>query len=154
MLVLEPLQLVPVGERAARLVLDQEIVERHAVGGGVDARIDDVAAGQADRPGETVEQAWLVGGVDRRQRRAALRQRRQLQRRRRFSTSARIGRDHRRRLGEPIAVGQRVGEAGEALRRQPSNAAASAFTAATRSRPAVLLVAEPQASPPPPRTGS
>ena len=53
-------------------VLDEEVVEGDPVAGGVDTRVDDVAARRVDRARDAIEQAGMVGGIDRHQRRAAL----------------------------------------------------------------------------------
>src|SRR3546814_10771965 len=53
----------------AERVLNQKIIQRHAVARGVDARVNDVAAGDADRARQPVEQPRMIGGVDRHHRR-------------------------------------------------------------------------------------
>jgi hypothetical protein len=61
----QPRQAVRRVEGAARRVLHPEGVERHAVGHGVDARIDDGGARDGQRAGDAAEQARMVGAVDR-----------------------------------------------------------------------------------------
>src|SRR3546814_14974803 len=58
----QPLRIV---QRTAEGILNQKIIQRHAVARGVDARVDDVAAGDADRARQPVEQPRMLGGVDR-----------------------------------------------------------------------------------------
>ncbi len=45
-------------------VLDPERIQRHAVGHGMDARIDDRRAGHRQSAGDPAEQPRMVGGVD------------------------------------------------------------------------------------------
>ena len=61
-------ELAGIVERAAERVLNQEIVERHPVARGVDARVDDVAASQVNRAGNAVEQPRMVCGEHHHQR--------------------------------------------------------------------------------------
>ncbi len=58
-------------KRLAVRILDEEIVDRPAGAGRVDARIDDVGACQMDTPCDTVEQARVVRGDHAHQRRPA-----------------------------------------------------------------------------------
>ena len=67
----QPAELRGFRKRPAERIGDDEIVERLAVAGGVDARVKDVRAAQADRAGDAVEQPRMIGGIDADQRRAA-----------------------------------------------------------------------------------
>ncbi len=149
---LEPLQLVLVAQRAAAAVLDEEIVERHVVGGGVDARVDDVAAGEADRAGEPTEQARLVRRVDADQGGApALAQLHDDRADRRVrldrGDEAGIVLERLGGLGEPVGVREADRISGEASRpasRASGRAPPGGLT--DPLAPARLLVAEPQPS--------
>jgi outer membrane receptor protein involved in Fe transport len=146
----QPLDLVRFAERPAGAVLQQEIVERHAVAGRVDARVDHVRAGQADRAGEAVEQARLVLGVDGEQGRPALGLHAHRERTH-FGGSPVGGIDeagvrlqHLDRLGEPVAVRQVPGEAREAAFLPVEPAGQLLLDRGHPLAPAALLVAEPQ----------
>ena len=69
----QPVQLPLFAERPTNRILDQEVVDRHAIAARMDARIDDVAAGQMDRASDTVKQSGVVGRIYRHQCRAAFR---------------------------------------------------------------------------------
>ncbi len=111
----QPLQLRGFGEWFAQRALHDQIVERHAVHGGVDAGIHHRSAGQRDAAGNAIEQPRLVGGIDRDQRGSAAVM--DMGGHGDFPPFA-IGLLHQaqvagsdfRRLGDPVAVGEAAGE--------------------------------------------
>ena len=114
----QPADLPLLGEGAAERVLDEEIVEREPVARRVDARVDDVAAGEVDAPRHAIEEPRMVGGEHHHQRRAAVLvgHRRDMKRRvARRLDMAKVGDDHLDRFGDPIAFGQAIDQLGEGL---------------------------------------
>ncbi len=144
---LEAFELRGFVERAAERILDEEIVERHAVARGVDPRVDDVAPRHADRAGDAVEQAGMVGGVDRDERRAAfgidLRRDRELGVAR-VGHQSRIAGDDVVGLGDPIGFGQAADERFELLRAPAEQVAQRGLLDRDAFAAALLLVPEAQ----------
>ena len=113
----EPRQPMRRIERAAGGVLDPERVQRHAVGHGVDARIDDRGAGHRQRAGNLAEQAGVVGAVHRDLGHRARRQRLRIDRQRRVAClriahQPGVARMRLRIERQPVAG---IAECGEAL---------------------------------------
>ena len=102
-------------------VLNEKIVQCHAVAGGVDTRVDDIATRDMDAAGDPVEQARLIGCVDGDQRRPALRI--DIARNCKVGFSCiehelRILGDDVVGLGDPVRIGKPLGELPEFRFRQ------------------------------------
>ena len=143
----QPRELALLGKHAAQRILHEEIVQRHAVARGVDARVDDVAARDVDGAGDAAEQARMVGGVDRDQRRPAIRIRVRLDRQWRLARARHEGgvaRQHVGGLRDPIRFGQPANVGGERGRVPPHRGAQRLLLGGQPLGPPLLLVAQAQ----------
>ena len=157
----QPASQPPVGIGLAASVEHQQIVERHAVARGVDARVDDVRAGRGEARADPVEQAFAVRREDADPGRPAVGI--VLDDDARLGLAdPRFGRGHLagvgdlpgKRLGQPVAVGQppRMGPRPRSL---SSRARPPAPSAAPRpARPGHAACGRAEAAPRPLRTGS
>ena len=129
----------------AERVLHKEIVERHAVTRRVDTRVDDAAARQMDAACNTVEETWMVGGIDRHQRRPARRIDRCCDGKissPRLVDMARVALQNVIRLCHPIRFGQPLGVSGE-IGGRPSQRLLQQFLLKVDTvSPATLFVAQ------------
>ena len=111
----QALELLRLGEGFAMRILDEEIVECPAHARGVDARVDDVAAREVNPARDAIEQAGMVGGDHRDQRRAARLvifavDRQLVLLLARGGVMHEIERDDVGRLGDPVGIAHRRGE--------------------------------------------
>ena len=146
----EPLPSAPIAIGPPLRIVDQQIVERHAVAGGVDSRIDDLRPRPGQARADPVEQSGAVLRKDADARRALLLTL-DLDARRCLPDAglggrhlAGIGEDPVSRLGQPVAVGQAAGMGARRLAVPVERLGQRRLARRHLLAPPALLVAEPK----------